>query len=260
VLANNDGTIPSPPKFTIEPTPKAATISRALKKLELNNDNILDNPHYMLLPREIRYAMGLNWSQTFDSLFLKILKYYDLQIKKSSVHGMGLFTTVDIRKDKFIFPFFGTYYRKSTIDNPEHPLHDDANIVAISDEIKIKNEEIVLLLHYLCPGRYQNHQPKSLANVEIGINPLYYEPIQINSFRYHHGGLLPPNLIMVQAIKDIKAGEELTFTYDYSDNECFPFPEQFQQDNKEDHMITSTNNDHPITPDDTTSISVLLYP
>ena len=37
---------------------------------------------------------------------------------------------------------------------------------------------------------------------------------QLNSFRRHHGGLLPPDLIYLIATRDIKDGEELTIDYE----------------------------------------------
>ena len=216
--------------------PDQATIKNNVYSITLQDDDILDKPHLMLLPKFVRLSIAERPAALFDDVFERILRTCHVELRKSPIHGVGLFARKDFYVDQAIFPVFGTYFRRSTVLNPEFNSYGDVNLVAIPDDIKVAGESISLLMHFLCPARYINSQPANKANTDIQVHPEFELTDQLNAFRRHHGGLLPPELLWLMATKPIKKGEELTSDYEVLD------------DNSEEALPSSV------------AISSLLYP
>lgn len=111
--------------------------------------------------------------------------YKFLEVKDSSLHGKGLFTTVDIPKGKVVMVIEGELISGDECERRE----EEGNVYIFwhgDNYIDTKNTQKI---------RYINH--------EVEANCIVEERDEISLFLY--------------AEKDIKAGSELTIDYDYEE-------------------------------------------
>jgi hypothetical protein len=121
-----------------------------------------------------------------------------LVAKRSHIHGWGLFTKVDIPKNSMIVEYMGEIIRRSVADRREKQYE-------ISGEgscymFRLDLQRIVDATMIGCMARFMNHCCKSNA---------YAKVINVDT---DLGG---EQKIMVFAVQDIKAGEEVTYDYKF---------------------------------------------
>lgn len=119
--------------------------------------------------------------------------------KRSHIHGWGLFTKVDLPKDSMIVEYMGEVIRKSVADAREKAYE-------ISGEgscymFRLDLQRIVDATKIGCMARFMNHccQPNAYAKVIV---------VDTDQGRQE-------NKIMIFSVKDIKAGEEITYDYKF---------------------------------------------
>lgn len=213
---------------------QSARITKVLHFMELlHAEYVIDNPHYYLLPRPIQLMVVSainNPHARYEFLLEKVCDCYNVVIKSSPIHGQGLFTTRPISNHESICSVFGTYFRHSTITHPDHPLFHDDNLMPVPPHYTFQGEQLSIFLHYLCLARFINHQPFSKANAALVENPAYRSPSSLQSFRAHHGSMFPAEPFLLLALRDIQVDEEITISYDTSDD---PYELMMQRDQKE---------------------------
>lgn len=121
-----------------------------------------------------------------------------LVAKRSHIHGWGLFTKVDIPKNSMIVEYMGEIIRQGVADRREKQYE-------ISGEgscymFRLDMQRIVDATMIGCMARFMNHCCKSNA---------YAKVITVDT------DLGVEKKIMVFAVQDIKAGEEVTYDYKF---------------------------------------------
>lgn len=121
-----------------------------------------------------------------------------LAAKRSHIHGWGLFTKQDIAKDSMIVEYMGEVIRQGVADRRE-------NQYEISGEgscymFRLDMERIVDATKIGCMARFMNHSCSANA---------YAKVITVDT------DLGADKKIMVFALQDIKAGEEITYDYKF---------------------------------------------
>lgn len=118
--------------------------------------------------------------------------------KRSHIHGWGLFTKLDLRKDSMIVEYMGEIIRQSVADQREKAYE-------ISGEgscymFRLDFQRIVDATQTGCMARFMNHccQPNAYAKV-----------INVDSDQGSD------KKIMIFSSTDIKAGEEITYDYKF---------------------------------------------
>jgi hypothetical protein len=118
--------------------------------------------------------------------------------KRSHIHGWGLFTKIDLPKDAMIVEYMGEIIRQSVADKREKAYE-------VSGEgscymFRLDMQRIVDATQIGCMARFMNHccQPNAYAKI-----------ITVDT----DSG--PDKKIMVFALTDIKAGEEITYDYKF---------------------------------------------
>jgi histone-lysine N-methyltransferase SETD1 len=121
-----------------------------------------------------------------------------LVAKRSHIHGWGLFTKMDLPKDSMIVEYMGETIRQCVADKREKKYE-------ISGEgscymFRLDLQRIVDATMIGCMARFMNHccQPNAYAKV-----------ISVDT------DLGQDKKIMVFSLKDIKAGEEITYDYKF---------------------------------------------
>ena len=118
--------------------------------------------------------------------------------KRSHIHGWGLFTKTDLPKDSMIVEYMGEIIRQSVADQREKAYE-------VSGEgscymFRLDMQRIVDATQIGCMARFMNHccQPNAYAKI-----------ITVDS------DTGPDKKIMIFALADIKAGEEITYDYKF---------------------------------------------
>ncbi|KAG7346823.1 glutamine amidotransferases class-II [Nitzschia inconspicua] len=118
--------------------------------------------------------------------------------KRSHIHGWGLFTKIDLPKDAMIVEYMGETIRQSVADQREKAYE-------VSGEgscymFRLDMHRIVDATKIGCMARFMNHccQPNAYAKI-----------ISVDT----ETG--PEKKIMIFALNDIKAGEEITYDYKF---------------------------------------------
>jgi len=121
-----------------------------------------------------------------------------LVAKRSHIHGWGLFTKKEITKDSMIVEYMGEIVRQRVADRREEQYE-------ISGEgscymFRLDMQRIVDATKIGCMARFMNHSCSPNA---------YAKVITVDT------DLGPDKKIMVFALQDIKAGEEITYDYKF---------------------------------------------
>ena len=140
----------------------------------------------------------------FDSVEYNVQKYRALRavpvlerlaVRRSHIHGWGLYTRVDLKKDDFVIEYVGQVIRNSVADKRE--IYYDEAGVGSCYLFRIDDDCIVDATRRGHIGRFINHccTPNAYARtVEIGKHT---------------------RKIVIIALKDLKAGEEVMYDYKF---------------------------------------------
>jgi hypothetical protein len=121
-----------------------------------------------------------------------------LVAKRSHIHGWGLFTKLDLPKDSMVVEYQGEIVRQAVADvrEKEYEISGEGSCYMF----RLDRERIVDATMIGCMARFMNHccQPNAYAKV-----------ISIET------ELGQEKKIMIFALRDIKAGEEITYDYKF---------------------------------------------
>ena len=123
-----------------------------------------------------------------------------LMARRSHIHGWGLFTKVDIKKDNMIIEYMGEVVRQCIADKREKGYETSG--IGSCYMFRLDLQRIVDATMIGCMARFMNHCCKNNA---------YAKVIGVDSTL----GVAADKKIVVFAIRDIKAGEEITYDYKF---------------------------------------------
>ena len=206
------GSARSEPRDAIDDIARRSRITRALAQAEEEVEQEKEVALELGRQREKRERALANLRRgskkyeepDFDSVEYNVQKYRALRavpvlerlaVRRSHIHGWGLYTRVDLKKDDFVIEYVGQVIRNSVADKRE-VYYDEAGVGSCY-LFRIDDDCIVDATRRGHIGRFINHccTPNAYARtVEIGKHT---------------------RKIVIIALKDLKAGEEVMYDYKF---------------------------------------------
>ena len=180
-------------------------------------------PRYPVITTELTFCqlpLAALATESLDSRSLTVRAYLNYQLalypatrlSPSRIHGIGVFTTKAVSTNSRLLPIFGVLYpRDRLLDDRDRllPAARGMDRLLDVDALSVEDVTVVMSISRACVAGYIN----SVRGTGRQRNVRFECDERVDKQQWRGEGWVPSGLMVVTAVRDIKAGEELLENY-----------------------------------------------